>query len=118
MKDHELMEDEMQEESSTRRKVLDRFVRISAGVFGALAFRGIAAGEAFAGNWLCCTLAYPNNQCPGNGISYTCSPGYNKYYWWCCYAGRIIGCGECTTGSSCFEGDWECSKGWVTNWPC
>jgi hypothetical protein len=39
--------------------------------------------------------------------------GYTKRQWYCCTpSGQMFGCGECTTGNSCWEPTWACSYGY------
>ncbi len=61
----------------------------------------------------CCNLA--TNRWCNYQVShdrFTCSPGYNRTTWTCTEpgTGRLVFCGECSTGSSCYQGPWECSS--------
>jgi hypothetical protein len=105
---------------TTRRGVLGRFAGFSAGVFAGLAAAGMRSDPAFAANWACCSLARPDKTCAGAGSSFTCPRGYHKKIWYCCStSGRIVGCGECTTSTvDCRHGNFYCSEGWLTNYPC
>jgi hypothetical protein len=62
----------------------------------------------------CCSLFFPNGPfCPGDGYNYTCPPGSQKMWWYCCYGTKVLGCGECTTSTqSCWFGEFKCSKWW------
>lgn len=73
-----------------------------------------AASEPQAMAPYCCNLYFPNGPfCPGDGANYTCPSGTQKMWWYCCYGGRILGCGECTTSTvSCWYGEFKCSKWW------
>lgn len=63
----------------------------------------------------CCTLAVPEKEChySGHKSDFTCPDGFQKQYWPCCEGTRLVGCGECASGSSCFYGPWECSIWWL-----
>jgi hypothetical protein len=70
--------------------------------------------QAAATNWACCDLYYvpPTHQC-GTPLtcSYCCPAPKHFYAWYCHWSNRIIGCGECTTGSDCEHPNWYCSFG-------
>jgi len=105
-------------EQDTRHGILNRFVRLSGGVFSLLALRGLFPASASAVEFLCCGLA-STTTCPGSGSSFTCPEGYNRMYWYCCHFGRVVGCGECTTSTvDCYEGEFVCSEGWSTGHVC
>jgi hypothetical protein len=65
----------------------------------------------------CCNLANPNGPwCAysGNRWDYTCPPGYQKMWWYCCYGTSTLGCGECSsmTATNCWTPPWPCSMWW------
>lgn len=104
--------------AATRRKVIGRFVALSAAAFGALASRSMGTDVANAGTlaW-CCDLA-TSIPCAGSGPNFTCPAGYTKHVWYCCEFGRIAGCGECTQGPDCWTGPFACSEDWTSQIPC
>lgn len=100
---------------------LSRFTLFAASLFGgaaALASRPETASATY--NVACCTLAKPNGSCPGgSGLGgFSCPSGYTKRYWYCCYGGRLWGCGECTKASTCWAGPFACSKAWSSQNAC
>jgi len=102
----------------TRRGILTRFVGVSAGLFAGLATRGTAT--ALAGNYACCNLAFPHGPfCTSCGYAcWNCPSGYHAHVWYCCYGGRLCGCGECNTGTDCWSGSFKCSYPWRTGVAC
>lgn len=68
----------------------------------------------------CCNLARPDRECKftGDKSNFTCPEGFQKTFWPCCEGTRIIGCGECASGPSCFDAPWDCSIWWWTDSPC
>ena len=102
----------------TRRRILTRFVGVSAGLFAGLAARGTPT--ALAGNYACCNLAFPHGPfCPSCGSGcWTCPAGYHAHAWYCCYASRLWGCGECNTGADCWSGSFACSRAWRSEMAC
>lgn len=81
----------------SRRRFFGRFAKTGAGLAAVAAGLGIPV-KAFAGNVLCCNLAYPNNfcrydDCGLSGCSCSCDGGC--YYWYCSYSHCTYKCGEC-----------------------
>ena len=68
----------------------------------------------------CCGLARLDHECHwvGSKANYTCPQGYNRQWWYCCEGTQQIACGECTPGSTCWSGPWECSIFWYTGQSC
>ena len=68
----------------------------------------------------CCFLARPDNECryQGDKSNYTCPDGFQKTWWFCCEGTQQIGCGECSSGPTCWQGPWECSIFWYTGQTC
>ena len=68
----------------------------------------------------CCYLARKDKECNwiGNKSLYSCPPGYNRQWWYCCEGSQQIGCGECTPQNTCWSGPWECSIWWYTGQSC
>lgn len=64
----------------------------------------------------CCTLA-SSTECSytGSKSNYRCPPGYSKTIWFCCEGTRRVGCGECSSGPTCWDGPWACSIWWWTS---
>src|SRR5262249_18444902 len=65
----------------------------------------------------CCGVAFPNGPyCPYTHTMshYTCPQGH-RHYWVCGQGTSAVGCGECTSGSSCWQGHWYCSTWWKVN---
>jgi len=62
----------------------------------------------------CCILAKPEKEChyTGHKANYTCPPGFQKQYWPCCEGTRLVGCGECSSGPTCFDRPFDCSIWW------
>ena len=72
------------------------------------------APAAEAGLWSpCCNLG-SNTPCSGSCGYYSC-PGGSFHAWYCYSGNRIIGCGECNPGSSCYGGPYYCSNWWDVN---
>jgi hypothetical protein len=69
---------------------------------------------------LCCNLAHPDKECPysGDKSNYTCKDGFQKTWWFCCEGGLLVGCGECSSGPTCWQGPWDCSIWWWTGDMC
>lgn len=104
-------------EEATRGKFIARVAAFCGGVFAAAAGVQQASAEE---NWVCCTLAMPNNWCQSQGLNdWVCPPGFAKRRWYCCTpSGQMFGCGECTTGNSCWVPDFACSFGYNTGVLC
>lgn len=68
----------------------------------------------------CCNLARPDRECQytGDKSNYTCPEGFQKTFWPCCEGTRLIGCGECSSGPSCFDDPWDCSIWWWMDISC
>jgi hypothetical protein len=64
----------------------------------------------------CCCLACADKECPyvGKKSDFTC-PGGTKTFWTCTEGSKLIGCGECAGGSSCFDKPWYCSISYEIN---
>lgn len=96
-----------------------RWTRAGVALIGALALQGVRQRPAQATwNVGCCTLAMEPGGCPGSGAAFTCPDGYESHSWFCCYSGRLMGCGECTTGSDCWQGTFACSEYWYEPFSC
>jgi hypothetical protein len=114
--------EEQPDELSSRRSLLESLHRWTPGrrisVAAAALFAGIAARgaePASAYSWNCCNLARQKwcASCSSCSVPFKCPSGYNKRLWTCCgSSGRLWGCGECTTGSTCWKGTFACSYGW------
>jgi len=65
----------------------------------------------------CCDLA-TNTLCDYqvSRDRYNCPSGYNRTLWTCTEpgTGRLVWCGECSSGSTCYNGPWYCST-WFYN---
>lgn len=82
----------------------------------AVAARG--APNAFAPDWLCCNLA-TSTWCAAQGYgNFVCPQGFVARRWYCCQGSQLIGCGECTSGPSCYDWEWVCSYGYNTGVVC
>jgi hypothetical protein len=99
--------------------LLSLFAKLTGGASGGSAEgQARAAGESVGAQPLapyCCDLANPNGPfCPHSGpkYDYTCPPGYQKMWWYCCYGTKVLGCGECTKANTCWIGPWPCSIWW------
>lgn len=107
------------EPTGTRGGFFARLTGAGAAVFVAMASR--KTQPASAGDFACCDLIYPpssGNTCPLHSYGdFYCNQG-SKKVWYCCQQNQLFGCGECTTGSDCFHGDWKCSYGWNTGFTC
>jgi hypothetical protein len=76
----------------------------------------------------CCGLVHLDRECyyVGGKSRFTCPPGLNKLWWYCCEGTLQIGCGECTLArDSCFSAgpSWfpplnRCSIWWYTEQSC
>ena len=69
----------------------------------------------------CCSLYYPNGPyCAytGSRSNFTCPPGFQRTWWFCCEGTRQVACAECASGSSCWQGPWNCSIWWYTGSTC
>jgi hypothetical protein len=113
---------ELTESAGSRRGFLRGFSGVSAGLFAGIAARG-AAGAVPDGDYLCCDLAFPDGPfCKSCGTEcWRCPSGYHTTVWYCCYSGRLWGCGECQTGggSNCDDGSgYICSYPFHTGVPC
>lgn len=73
-------------------------------------------GGGNVGDMQCCGLAVPNNECcyptGGSKALYQCPAGYQKTWWFCMVGSKAYGCGECSTGNTCYYGPWQCSIWW------
>ncbi len=107
--------EEASEVAETRRSLFRRVCLASAALYAGLAARGPEA--AFAANWKCCTLARLDQWCGSCSCDppFWCNYGGFKRVWYCCYGGRLYGCGECQSGTgTCHDGpQWYCSYGWL-----
>jgi hypothetical protein len=104
---------------TNRRTFLVWTGRLGIGAVGGLASLTATARPAKAYTYGCCHLAKPAGGCPGSGCSFSCPSGYRKRTWGCCTSnGRVMVCGECTTGASCWSGTFKCSEYCVTSAPC
>lgn len=58
----------------------------------------------------CCSLA-KCNMCSYqvNKDRYTCPSGYNRRTWSCVTGSNRYYCGECASGSTCYDGPFACS---------
>lgn len=93
----------------SRRTVLGRFAKWSAAAAATAAGLGEFTGKAYAGNYGCCNLAFPNNICNSDYYAGQCPSGCGTAYEWTCSVGRcVFHCGECYSCS--------CSYGYFT--PC
>lgn len=80
---------------------------------------GDPGGDSFDDK--CCFLARPDKECPysgGDKSNYTCNPGFQKTYWFCCEGTQQVGCGECSSGPSCYDPPWDCSIWWWADCRC
>lgn len=69
---------------------------------------------------VCCDLA-SSRQCNYSGLkcNFNCtSCGGRKKVWYCMYGTNTVACGECTTGSNCFQPSWTCSIYWFVGSTC
>ena len=96
------------ESPSTRRGLISNAAAACAAAFAYLATKGTE--QAFSlYSWRCCQLALGPPFCPSIG---SCPSGYFFRVWYCCQAGSLYGCQECTKASSCFVGPFKCSRGY------
>jgi len=69
----------------------------------------------------CCGLARRDKECcyPDNRSKalYRCAPGFQKTWWFCMVGREAYGCGECSSGNTCYIGPWDCSIMWKVE-PC
>jgi hypothetical protein len=69
----------------------------------------------------CCNLRYPTGpwcEYSGSRSNFTCPPGFQRSWWFCCEGTRQVACAECSTGASCWSGPWNCSMWWFTGQSC
>jgi hypothetical protein len=68
----------------------------------------------------CCYLARKDRECNWTVTksNFTCPPGHNRQWWYCCEGTQQIACGECTPQQTCWSGPWECSIWWTTGQSC
>ena len=98
--------------------LLSFFADASSGGYGAAAGPCGAgwSGGGTIGDMKCCGLARPDNECcyPQNGSKalFKCKAGFQKTWWFCLVGRQAYGCGECSTGNTCYMGPWECSILW------
>ena len=73
---------------------------------------GYTGGGSFS-NQFCCGVARRDKECcyptGGNKYDYICPDGFNKTMWFCNSGSSVYGCGECSGGTSCYYGPFECS---------
>jgi len=94
----------------------------SAGAAAKAQDRGAEKVEPGPAQPKCCGVYFPNGPyCEhpdGKPHDYTCPPGAQKMWWYCIYGTKTFGCGECTTGSYCYEGTFKCSIWWEVKTAC
>lgn len=113
------MDEQAQRPGTSRRGFLGWAGRMGMVAVGAIAGATVFQEAAQAYTFYCCGLAKPPGGCPGSGSSFTCPSPYRKRLWECCRSdGRVVFCGECTTGSTCHTGTFYCSEGWVSGALC
>jgi hypothetical protein len=94
--------------SATRRVAMRRLSLAAMAIVGGVAKLTASADPAWAYTYYCCTLAKPHSP----GCMYNCwrYAGYAAYSWTCWYGSTQYWCGECTTGTSCWNGTFLCSE--------
>lgn len=110
----ELFEDEMAKPGAlSRRRFIGRFAKVSA----ALAAAGVGltefVGTAYATNYACCTLNWPNNFCNSDYMNAQCPSGCGTPYQWSCTisSGCRYVCGECDNCSCSYAYFIPCTLG-------
>lgn len=62
---------------------------------------------------ICCGVARMDKECcyptGGKKQDYICPNGFNKTVWFCTSGSVVYGCGECSGGTSCYYGPFDCS---------
>jgi hypothetical protein len=88
----------------SRRSFVGRMAKVSAGAMAAAAGLGQFPSKAYAGNVVCCNLAYPNNICNSyyEGTNACPSGCGTSWTWTCSYNGCPWVCGECYSCSCSF----------------
>ncbi len=92
----------------SRRTFVGRIAKLSAAAAAVSAGAAAFAGKAYAGNYLCCNLAYPDNWCTSDYCHGICPCGYAPYQWTCSHNGQQVVCGEC----------YECECSYAYTYPC
>jgi len=62
---------------------------------------------------ICCGVARMDRECcyptGGKKQDWTCPNGFKKTIWFCTSGRSVYGCGECSQGSDCYTGRFDCS---------
>jgi hypothetical protein len=69
----------------------------------------------------CCALTHPHKPCEfpaGRPQDFTCPPGFNPNWHFCCEGTRVMACGECTGSDNSWQGPFICSIWWETQSSC
>jgi hypothetical protein len=69
----------------------------------------------------CCYLTHPHKPCDfpaGRPQDFTCPPGFNPNWHYCCEGTRVVACGECTGSDNSWAGPFVCSIWWETQMSC